>query len=100
MNDLTSVLLVTVAIMLIVMVYKYNKTVNLLNYAVWKNDTKNDIKFRVVTKEEFLIKSMRDGLRKEDALRYWNTVSKGYNFILAKGDVECYSVEYVNEYLG
>ena len=65
MNDLTSVLLVTVSIMLIVMSYKYNKTVNLLNYAVGKNNTKNDLKFRVVTKEEFLIKSMRDGSGKK-----------------------------------
>lgn len=100
MNDLTSVLLVIVSIMLMGMSYKYHKTVNSLNYALRKvSNTKRNIDFRVVTKEEFLMERMKKGTRKEEASRQWDMVSKGYNFAIQKGDNYFYSVEYVNEYL-
>ncbi|MCU7202294.1 hypothetical protein [Turicibacter sanguinis] len=100
MNDLTSVLLIMVSILLMVMSYKYHKTVNLLNYTVEKNtNKKRSLDFKVVTKEEFLMDKMKDGMNKETALRCWDEMSKGHNVAFKTDDTHYYSVEYINQYL-
>lgn len=100
MNDLTSVLLVIVSIMLMVMSYKYHKIVNLLNYTVGKdNNTKCSLDFKVVTKEEFLMDKMKDGIKKETALIYWDKISNSHNVAFKTDDTHYYSVDYINQYL-
>lgn len=100
MNDLTSVLLVIVSIMLMGMSYKYHKTVNLLSYTVGKNtNTKRSLDFKVVTKEQFLMDKMKDGIKKETALIYWDKIRNGHNVVFKTDDSHYYSVEYVNKHL-
>nr|DAF09370.1 MAG TPA: PGDYG protein [Caudoviricetes sp.] len=66
----------------------------------------NDIKYnsgimRVITKDEYILKLLMKGMKKDKAIEIWNKISKGYNFVLSKYSHNnyIYSVEKLNDIL-
>lgn len=61
----------------------------------------NENGIRFVSRDQFILEQI--SIKKEEAIDRFNSISKGYNFILSSevdGDVMYYGVEYINEKLG
>ncbi len=55
---------------------------------------------RVVTKQEFVIDLIDIRMRKEDIDKWWDKISRGYNFVFINSEGRYISVDYLNNMLG